>query len=70
MQNEFLKLKSENKLKNIKLEELKEKQLCCCLYQQDMQLYRGLIQKVDYLNQKATIIYIDFGNVETVCFDQ
>ncbi|RMZ93718.1 hypothetical protein BpHYR1_003537 [Brachionus plicatilis] len=70
MQNEFLNLKSQNKLKNIGLEELKEKKSCCCLYEQDMQLYRGVIQEVDFFTQTAKVMYIDFGNVDTVSFNQ
>lgn len=70
MQNEFVRLKSENKLNNIKIEELRENVFCCCLYEQDMQLYRGLIQHVDFLSQTARVMYIDFGNSETVFFNK
>uniref|UniRef100_A0AAR2LE68 Tudor domain containing 1 n=1 Tax=Pygocentrus nattereri TaxID=42514 RepID=A0AAR2LE68_PYGNA len=45
-------------------------ELCAVKFSQDQNWYRGEVESVDLDRHTAKVLYIDFGNVEDVTFDQ
>lgn len=51
------------------IEQIAENMPCSSVYELDGMLYRGVMNDVDYIDQKVSLKYIDYGNVEKVNFN-
>ena len=52
------------------IEQIAENMPCSSVYELDGMLYRGVMNDVDYIDQKVSLKYIDYGNVEKVNFNK
>ncbi len=64
--NELISLYESNLLKNMEIEDIAQGVPCCCLYNE--LIYRTKITSVNFLDLKARVLYVDYGNEEEVSF--
>ena len=57
-----------NGLENLEIFEIQPDTPCCCLFASVKRFYRAIILDVDYLEELATVLYVDYGNQEKINF--
>jgi hypothetical protein len=63
---ELFELYNRNQLRNIEMENLQENMPCIGFYQADGKLYRAKVMRINLIEAKCEIRYVDFGNQEIV----
>lgn len=66
--SEFKEKYDNNLLRNLSIEQIEENRPCACLYPLDLNIYRAQIISVNYIECKAKVLYIDFGDSHEIEF--
>jgi len=73
IQAQFLEITESKSIRQMSIEKIEENVPCSCFFNledmEDMALYRASIIKVNYIENKAIVNYVDFGNDEEVKFE-
>ena len=70
MHEDLKQLHDTQQLRKLNLEKIELNRPCICIYHCDKKPYRATITEVNYFEENAKVLYVDFGNTDYVQFDK